>query len=339
MFVVARRGWNPPRFIFGKETHGMLTSRKLAVAALALSAVLSCTSSLRAVEPDKFIPPDAESVTVVNLKQTLDSAIVKKYALDVIKSLVENNADAQNLTKATGLNLGKDIDALTITTTGGLDGKLLLVVRGRYDAQKLEAAAANYAKTNPNNLKIGKEGSTTIYESNNDGKTTYAAVADTGTLLASGDRAYLVAALKRAAGPTVPPKKELTEALAKIGGKESIYTALIVTDDVKKTLAGNDQTKDLAKILKTVTATLMLTDAIQLDITATATTPQAAQQLTLGLNAYKQAMPGIFKTIGSEQLLPLGEAIQKNLKVAAEANIVTINLKLTEDVFKKAFGQ
>src|SRR5260370_22087025 len=110
----------------------MLSSRKFALAVLALSAVLSCTSSARAVEPDKFIPPDAESVTVVNLKQTLDSAIVKKYALDVIKSLVEANGDAQNLTKATGLHLGKDIDTLTITTAGGFDGKLLLVVRGSY---------------------------------------------------------------------------------------------------------------------------------------------------------------------------------------------------------------
>jgi hypothetical protein len=317
----------------------MLSSRTFAVAALALFAVLSLTSFAGAVEPDKYIPPDAESVTVVNLKQTLDSAIVKKYALDVIKSLVEGNADAQNLAKATGLDLGKDIETVTITTAGGLDGKMLLVVRGKYDVKKFETGAATYAQANPKTLKIGKDGSTTIYESVNDGKTTYAAFADSGTLLASGDKDYLKAALKRAAGPATPIKKELAEALAKIGGTESIYTALIVTDDVKKTLEGNDQTKELAKILKTVTATLTLTDAIQLDMAATAANAQAAQQLTLGLNAYKQAMPGIFKTIGNEQLLPLGEAIQKNLKVSAEASTVTINLKLTDEVIKKALGQ
>ena len=317
----------------------MLSSRTFALAALALSAVFAVTSSVSAVEPDKYIPPDAESVTVVNLKQTLDSALVKKYALDVIKSMVEANADTQTLAKATGLELGKDIDTLTITTAGGLDGKLLLVVRGKYNVQKFETAAVNYAQANPKSLTISKEGTATIYESTNDGKTTYAALADAGTMLACADRAYLTAALKRAAGPATPIKKELAESLAKIGGKESIYMAMIVTDNVKKTLESNDQTKDLAKILKTVTATLTLTDAIQLDMTATAATPQTAQQLALGLNAYKQAMPGIFKTIGNEQLLPLGEAIQKNLKVSAQASTVTINLNLTEEVIKKALGQ
>jgi hypothetical protein len=276
---------------------------------------------------------------VVHLKQTLDSALVKKYALDVIKSLAEGNSDTQTFAKATGLDLGKDIDTLTITTEGGLDGKLLLVVRGKYDVQKMETSAANYAQANPKSLKITKEGTAAIYESTNDGKTTYAAFVDGGTLLVCGERQYLTAALKRAAGPATPIKKELAESLSKIGGKESIYTAVVVTDKVKKALEGNDQTKDLANILKSVTATLALTSDIQLDVTAVATTPQTAQQLALGLNAYKQAMPGIFKTIGNEQLLPLGEAIQKNLKVSAQASTVTINLNLTEEVIKKALGQ
>lgn len=317
----------------------MLSSRTSALAALALSAVLSLTPAARAIEPDKFLPPDAESVTVVNLKQTLDAPIVKKYALDVIKSLAQANADAQNLSKATGLDLSKDIDSVTITTAGGVEGKLLLVVRGKYDLEKCATSAAAYAQAHPKELKITKEGAATIYEAHNDDKTTYAALVDAATLLASPDRAYLIAALRRGAGPAVAPKKELADALAKVSGTESIYTAMIVTDDVKKSLAGNDQTKDLAKILKTVTATLKLTDTIELDVSATASTGQAAQQLTLGLNAYKQAMPGIFKTIGNDQLLPLGEAIQKNLKVSAEANTVSINLKLTEDVIKKALGQ
>ena len=317
----------------------MLTSRTLALGSLALAAALSLTSYAAAVEPDKYIPPDADSVTVVHLKQTLDSALVKKYALDVIKSLAEGNSDTQTFAKATGLDLGKDIDTLTITTEGGVDGKLLLVVRGKYDVPKMETAAANYAQANPKILKITKEGTTAIYESSNDGKTTYAAFADAGTILVCGERAYLAAALKRAAGPTTAIKKELAESLGKIGGKESIYTALVVTEQVKKNLEGNDQTKDLAKILKSVSATLSLTNDIQLDVTAVATTPQTAQQLALGLNAYKQAMPGIFKTIGNEQLLPLGEAIQKNLKVSSHESTVTINLNLTEEVIKKALGQ
>ena len=317
----------------------MLSSRKFTIAALALSAVLSYSSNVRAVEPDKFLPPDAESLTVINLKQTLEAKIIQKYALDVIKSVVEGNSETQNLAKATGLNLGKDLDSVTITTAGGLDGKVLLVVRGRYDAQKFESSAATYAKANPKDLKIDKEGNATIYESINDGKSTFAVLVDAGTIVASPDRKYLAAALQRAGGPAVAPRKELVEALTSITGKESIYTAMVVTDDVKKTLESNDQTKELAKILKSVTATLTLTEDIQLDVAATAATPQTAQQLALGLNAYKQAMPGIFKTIGNDQLLPLGEAIQKNLKVAAQMNTVTISLNLKEEVIKKALGQ
>jgi hypothetical protein len=317
----------------------MLSFRQFAVAAFVTAAVLSFASTGRAVEPDRLIPPDADSVAVVNVRQALDSVLVKKYFLDLIKGVIESNQDVQNLAKATGLDATKDIDSVLATTSGGEEGKLLVAIRGKYDMQKFQTALADLAKAKPKELKITQDGATTLYEMTGDGKTNYAAFADGKTILTSPDKAYLTNSLKRLAGPGAPVKKELAESLQKFTGKESVYTAMIVTGEVKKALEANNQTKELAKNLKTLSAAVTLTDAIEVKVTATATDAEGAQNLAQAVNNFKQVLPALVKSLGNEQLLPLADAIKNDMKVVSEQNTASLSLKLSEEVIKKALGQ
>jgi hypothetical protein len=314
----------------------MLSSR-LASPAFAVLLLVSCVFPSRAVEPDKLLPSDADSVAFVNVRQTTESALVKKYGLPLLKDAVASNPDLQNLAMATGLDVTRDLDSVLLATAGGVDGKLLVVVRGKFDVPKFEAALADVAKNKPKELKITKEGATTIYELTAEGKTTCAAFADARTIVASPDRAYLVAALKRKDAPAAP-RQELAAVLKKFSGKESLYLVMVVTPEVKKSLEANDQTKELAKVLKEVSAAVTVADDVRIDATATTTNPTSALQLVNFVNTIRNALPGLVKVAGNEQLLPLAEAVQKNTKVANQGNSAGLSLKLPEDVIKKALG-
>jgi hypothetical protein len=312
----------------------MHTSRRL----LLVLSVLVLASTVRAAEPDRLIPADAESVTIVNVKQTVAAPLVKKYALDLLKSAIESQADVLTITKPTGLDVTKDIDTILVTTSGGLDGKVLLIAHGTFDQSKCEAALAEHARKNPGELKIGKVDNATIYETINEGKSSFVAFADAKTFVASQDKKYLAEALKRQTGTPTPVRKELADLLRNANGKESVYAALVVTDELKKSLEAVEQTKDLAKTLKALTASVTVNDDIHIDVTATTTDAKTAQQLASAVNTIKNALPALVKTTGNEQFVPLAEAVQKNMKLAHEGNTATLNLKLTEDVIKKAVG-
>ena len=58
----------------------MAILRKVGPAALAL-AVLSVCLGARAAEPDKLLPADSQAVLVVNVRQLLDSPLIKQFAL------------------------------------------------------------------------------------------------------------------------------------------------------------------------------------------------------------------------------------------------------------------
>jgi hypothetical protein len=97
----------------------MLSTRKAWLAAIAMvAATLLASAPARAVEPDKMIPADAEAVIVFNVRQTLDSPLIKAYALDKIKDAMKGNAQAETVLKAAGIDPLKDIDSVLITNAG-----------------------------------------------------------------------------------------------------------------------------------------------------------------------------------------------------------------------------
>jgi len=312
----------------------MLPSRHAAIAVLSL---VLWGSPSRAVDPDKFLPPDADSLAFLNVRQATGSALFKKYGLPLLKDAVASNPDVENLAKAAGLDVTRDLDSVLLATAGGVDGKLLVVARGKFDVPKVEAALADAAKNRPKELTITKEGMATIYESTAAGRTSYAAFADARTVLASPDRAYLAAALKQQNTPAAA-RKELAAALKQFTGKESLYLVMVVTPEVKKSLEGNDQTKELAKVLKEASATVTVADDVHIEAAATTADAASAKQLAGFVNTIKNLLPRLVKNAGNEQFLPLAEAIRKETKVANQGNSASVSLKLSEEVIKKALG-
>src|SRR5262245_42187139 len=108
--------------------------RRLLVGAV-LAAGLAAPA--RAAEVDPLLPAETESVLVVNVRQVLESELIKKYALGQIKQSLEGN-DAQETLKKLGLDPLKDVDRLTVGSWGKDkdDVNVVAVVRGKFDPVK-----------------------------------------------------------------------------------------------------------------------------------------------------------------------------------------------------------
>ena len=123
---------------------------------------------------------------------------------------------------------------------------MLIVAYGKFDVDKMKAAAEKDAKDKPDELKITTDNGNTIYEGKGgDGKEFYAYLDPKGgVVLASTDKAYLMKAI---ANKSEGPSKEMRDVLSKISGKQSIWLAAIVTKEIKKQMASTPQAKDLAR--------------------------------------------------------------------------------------------
>src|SRR5262249_50193462 len=142
---------------FPKDQSLMPSFRNLRLLALTLSAFVAA-APVRAVEPDKLLRDDAEAVLVVNVRQILDSPLVHKHALEQAKAAPQTDPQLRQWIAASGVDPLKDVTTLTLSTAGGANGKVLMVVRGKFDLDKVKTAADDFAKKNPGKLKITEEG-------------------------------------------------------------------------------------------------------------------------------------------------------------------------------------
>ena len=294
---------------------------------------LCLTASVRAVSPDSRVPADAEVIVSIDVSQILDSDVFKKYAKEEMEKALLNEKVKKEL-DAIGLNPLKDVHKLLITSAGTEKPKVLFVAYGKFDVEKLKAGAEKSAKDKPDELKITTENGKTIYEGKGgDGKDFYAYLdADGGAVLASTEKDYLMTAI---ANKSAGPSKEMQVVLNKIGGKESIWLAAIISKELKKTMASTPSAKDLAPKLEAVTGTINVANDVQTNLVIHTTDAKAAADVKKMLNQVKPLLTLAAQNAG-EDAAPLLSEVVDNLKITTEENSVRINLKVSEELFEKA---
>jgi hypothetical protein len=296
-------------------------------------AALCLTASARAVSADKRTPADAEVIVSVDVSQILDSEIFKKYAKEELEKALLNEKVKKEL-DAVGLDPLKDVHKLLITSAGTEKPKVLIVAYGKFDVDKMKAAAEKAAKDKPDELKIATEDGKTIYEGKGgDGKDFYAYLDPNGeTVLASTEKDYLMAAI---ANKSEGPSKEMKEVLDKVGGKESIWLAALITKEIKKQMASTPQAKDLAPKLEAVTGTINVANDVVTNLVIHTTDAKAAADVKKILNQVKPLLTLAAQGAGEEAGPVLSEVVD-NLKITTEENSVKLSLKVSEDLIEKA---
>src|SRR5262249_3877569 len=91
-------------------------------------------------EPEKWLAADAEMVMAINVRQMLDSPLMKKGgSLDELKKMVNANEQLKTMLKAVELDPFRDIHAVLASgsLSMGKDVRALVVVRGKYNLPKI----------------------------------------------------------------------------------------------------------------------------------------------------------------------------------------------------------
>jgi hypothetical protein len=197
-----------------------------------LAAALLLVAAAPAAGVDKLIPPDSTVVLTVNVKQILDSPLVKKRGLDEAKEALKSSEEAKQVLDELGFDPFRDIDRVTIASPGGADkDRGLLIVRGQFDLDKFKARAEKAARDDPDILKIQKVPGGVVYEVNLPGQDMpfFVSLLNKTTLVVSAGKDYVVDAMDREAGKSKEgvKDKDLRAVLARIDDRQSVSVAAV----------------------------------------------------------------------------------------------------------------
>ena len=105
---------------------------------LLAGALLALVMPVRAAEVDKYLPADAEFVSHLNVRQLLDSAVVKKHAVEKLRDLLKGQEHASSVLEALGFDPFKDLTSITGAGSSlEPDGKAWFIAHGQLDRKSV----------------------------------------------------------------------------------------------------------------------------------------------------------------------------------------------------------
>lgn len=320
-----------------------------------LSAILISLCGLaRAADVDPYLPDDAEAVLTVNVRQILDSPLIKKHALETVQKLIESSSlkDLKDL----DLDLQKDIDRLIFANSGSEADRLLFIAHGRYEVAKFEVKALQLANAQPKQWKItlvpdGAGGQYKILESSRwfdlsgkrpgvKEKSAYVALLDKRVLVVSPAKDLVIDALDKARGRKKADlkSKELKALLEKADGKQSVWIAALPRV-FAKALPGDDDSsikEELAKV-EAISGGVTIDEDVKLEIALAVRDGDTARELSTEINEGINIVLTLVAVMSREkkELEPALDAL-KTIKATAKGNAIILKGAISADMIDKA---
>jgi hypothetical protein len=306
-----------------------------AVAVATLGGFLA--NPAHAVDVDKLIPADAESVVSIQFKQILEAPILKKFGIDGLARLaVEANEDAQKLIKQTGINPFTDIDSLTISSSGNPEKgiKAVVILRGKFNPDKISKTVEEKAKEVGTEVKKINEGGKTIWTAAAQGQEVFLAFVDNNAIVASTIKDNVISALKGGRGSSEKFAPSMEAGLAKLSGKDILWSVSIITEEARKQMASNDQFKEIGENLDSVTMTLGLTDVAKMSMTAYTKDEKTAGKIKDLITQQGIPFAKLMSSGDPKNAKNVGKVLDA-LKVDSKEKSVSVQLQVTEDDIRK----
>jgi hypothetical protein len=282
-------------------------------------------------------------VVYVNVRQIVDSEIIKKYALEQMRQTLQGN-EAQQFLKELGLDPLKDIEKVIIGASGKdqNDMKALIIVRGKFDPDKLYRAAEAQTRKDPDRFSLLKDGADVMFKYQPDnGNPVYGTVVNDTTVIAGTDRKLISAALAAATADKKPAvSRELATLVGRMDDKASFWVVAIVKGKLDNLRipggAGNPNIQGQIGKMDNVALTVRVTKDISLDVNLGMADDEAADELgkTIeeGLAQIKGLLP--FLAANEPRMKPLVE-VGKSLRSTVKGRTITISARMAGD----AIGQ
>jgi len=312
----------------------MLSFRKSVVTAVALSLAVTLptfaaptveSSKVPAGSFEKYLPDGANGVVKINVRQFLDSELVKKAGLE--KALTSDQAKKE--IAVLGFDPMKDIEHIIICTNKDNPDEATVIIQGKFDPAKLAAVADAAAKEKEDCVKIHKTANGKVYEVaklddliklpapaaaagiNLTGKSLFFVFPDKGHVVLLGTKDSAEDVLAKAAGKktTKLANKEMPGLLAKINPKQTVAVALPAPAFLDKA--------------KSITGGFTVTADVKVDVNIATADAATAKELntTLG-DGLKQAQDSLaLITLQVKELAPAVDILNSIKLDAKDANI------------------
>jgi hypothetical protein len=305
---------------------------------VALAVALAAAPTVRASEPDKLLPAETDTVIAINLRQIIDSDIIKKYALEKIKEALQDN-EAQKVLSELGLDPLKDVHRVVVSGSGKdqTDMKFLIIVHGKFDLEKLDKAVSLQTKQDKDHYSLIVDGQDKMFKYQPDtGNPLYIALVDEATVILANSKKSIRTALATAKSSQKPAiSRELATLLASMDDKASLWMASVVKGklDGVNILNGpgvSPNLKALLSKLDSVSVVIRVTTDVSLDISLgmadTTAAAAAGQEVDQGLQMVKGFAPAL--TAQNPQMKPLADVLQ-TIKNTVKEKSVVISAKLS----------
>jgi WD40 repeat protein len=289
--------------------------------------------------PERYLPGDTSLVVSFNVRQFLGSELAQRYALQPLRQAMAG-PEAQRVLKDLGLDPLRDVTRVTVAVGAGGPEKPLILVRGMFDRREFEARAFDFARENPERLRAVREADGPVYEVVNagqPGQSLFVATLDADTVAASPDRAAVLQARSQGHRKGVSLGRVMQDLIAAADDRTSLWLAATPQALAEKMPLPNPQVRQEIEKVAAVTGSVNVTGDVRLDIVLTASTDDAARDLSRkleeGLTQVKGALPLLLGQ--QEEMKPVIDLVN-SLKLSTKDKTITLQGGLSASEIESA---
>jgi hypothetical protein len=306
-------------------------------------AFAALAGSGRAAEVDRYLPNETQAVSTVNVRQILDSGLVKKVGLDQAKGLWNLNP-AHKLLEDIGFDPFKDLSTLTFASTGGSEpDKWFVIAHGKFDLEKCHAKAQQTAKSLGAGLKVQKVGASVLYEATPPDGTpaVFTALVDPSTAVFSSSKELVVEVLDKAAGKKQSAiKPEIRSLIEKSNDKQSFWLAILLNSELTKNpLIADEKVKEVLDKIKSLSGGFTVADDFKLELALGAQDATAAKDIADLIQQGVANGKELLGVLGDNKAGPPAAEMLNSVKVNQQGNGLTIKGQISKPTLDRALDK
>ena len=282
------------------------------------------------------LPADTQALIHLNFRAMIDSPLAKKMGIEkkseIIKAL---DFDVEFIAEI-GFDPLKDIDSITIAAPGGGDmEKGLIIVAGKFKADKLLAKLNEEAKNNKDKVKIHKAGDKTIFEIiiPEQQVPMFMMIASNNTILASTQKEYLEKALANSGSKLA--NKDFSALVEKLDPDLAISMVAVSSAFPSKSLP--EQAKAIMDGIESIGGGIGIDKDVTLKINVFTKDEDSSKKLKETMDQGMAQALGFLGLMAAQQkeLTPVLEFV-KSMKTSSKAKMMSLEGKLPGKMIEDA---
>jgi len=290
-----------------------------------------------AQEPTIQLPADTQALVRFNFRAMIDSPLAKKMGIEKASEIIKSVPGGEILSEM-GFDPLKDIDSVTVAAPGGGDmEKGLIIVVGKFKADKLVAKANEEAKNNKDKVKTHKAGDKTIFEViiPEQQVPMFLMIASNKTILASTQKDYLEKALANSESKLA--NKDFSSLVEKLDPKLAISMVAVSGAFPSKSIP--EPAKAIIEGIDSIGGGIGVDKDVTLSINIFTKDEDSAKKLKETLDQGMAQALGFLGLMAAQQkeLTPVLEFV-KSMKTSSKAKTMSLEGKLPGKLIEDAIS-